>query len=55
LHQEGEGVAKDEAKAKDLYAKCCLALGDKPSSVAFLKQGCEMKDAWACDLQKRLK
>jgi TPR repeat protein len=32
-----------------------LALGKKPAGEADLKKGCDMKDAWACDLQKRLK
>ena len=112
LHQEGEGVSKDDAKAKELYARTCSAPRGTGVSKLFcylntklygnaspapprnalehtvsimkpqceqmvarpvaspasrstrrapavrceiLKQGCEMKDAWACDLQKRLK
>ena len=30
-------------------------MGNKPAAAALLKQGCDMKDAWACDLQKRLR
>jgi len=43
------------ARACSLAGAAEHGLGHKPASSALLKQACDLKDAWGCDLRKRLK
>ncbi|MEJ7735322.1 MAG: tetratricopeptide repeat protein [Polyangiaceae bacterium] len=43
------------ARACSFLGVAKLALAEKPAGFAALKKGCDMKDAWACDLGKRLR
>ena len=58
--EEVVSMMKGQCDQKNARA-CSLAgaaehgLGHKPASSALLKQACDLKDAWGCDLRKRLK
>ena len=43
------------ARACTLTGAAEHGLGHKPAAAALLKQGCDLKDTWACALRKRLR
>ena len=43
------------ARACTFMGVATLALGNRSQGQAAVEKGCQMKDAWACDLRKRLR